>query len=199
MAIKNFVIGCFQDEPEIFNAVKKVRLSGFKLHDVYIPYPVHGLDEAMGLRGTSIHTAGFVYGLLGTLTGLGGMGFCTAISWQLDIGGKPHFPLAAFIPIVFELTVLFSSVGMVMTFCWLNQIMPGVKKHVFHPRQSDDLFVMAIELTGTTRAEEVKQFFQTLGAIEISEHRAEAGWWYGSFAKTEPYQEAGLPHETVIQ
>ncbi|HVB02470.1 MAG TPA: DUF3341 domain-containing protein [Chitinophagaceae bacterium] len=197
MAIKNFVIGCFQDEPQIFEAVKKVRLSGFKLHDVYTPYPVHGLDKAMGLRGTSLHTAGFVYGLLGTLTAVGGMGFCTAISWQLNIGGKPHFPLAAFIPITFELTVLFASVGMTMTFCWLNQIMPGVKKHIFHHRQTDDLFVVAIELTSHTSAVEVSQFFQSLGAIEISEQRAEEGWWYGNFARQEPYQEAGLTQQAV--
>ncbi len=198
MAIKNFVIGGFREEPEIFEAVRKVRLSGYKLHDVYAPYPVHGLDEAMGLRGTSIHTAGFVYGLLGTLTALCGMGFCTAISWQLDIDGKPHFPLAAFIPITFELTVLFSSVGMVITYCWLNQMMPGVKKHLFHPRQTDDLFVVVIELTGKTTAAEVKAFFESLGAIDIGEQRAEAGWWYGNFAAPEPYQQTDMPREATV-
>ena len=188
MSVKNFVVGCFKEEAEIFHAVKEVRKSGFKLHDVYTPYPVHGLDEAMGLRHTSLHTAGFFYGLAGTLTALLGMSYVTIISWKLNIDGKPHFPLPAFIPVTFELTVLFSSVGMVMTFCWLNQIMPFVKKHVFHPRQTDDLMVMAIELTEGTSAQDVRRFFDSVHAIEVSEQRAETGWWYGSYAKPARYE-----------
>lgn len=192
MAVKKFVVGCFQEEAQIFDAVKKVRKSGFKLFDVFTPFPVHGLDEAMGLRSTSLHTAGFIYALLGTLTALGGMSFITVISWPLNFDGKPHFPLPAFIPITFELTVLFSAVGMVMTFCWLNQIMPGVKKHIFHPRQTDDLFVMAIELTEKTSAAEVKEFYASLNAIEISEQTAESGWWYGNFAKPARYEKSDI-------
>jgi len=199
MAVKNFVVGCFTDEEGILNAVKKVRRTGFKLHDVYTPYPVHGLDDEMGLRGTSLHTAGFAYGLLGTLIALLGMSYVTVISWPLNIGGKPHFPLPAFIPITFELTVLVSSVGMVMTFCWLNQIMPGVKKHVFHLRQSDDLFVMAIELTGKTTPAEVQTFYQSIGATEISVQAAEEGWWMGNFARQEKYQESGASAELISQ
>lgn len=195
MPVKNFVIGCFKEEEGIFKAVRKVRSSGYKLHDVYSPFPVHGLDEAMGLRQTSLHTAGFFYGLFGVIAALAGMAFCTVHSWQLNIDGKPHFPLPSFIPITFEFTVLVSSVGMTLTFCWLNQLMPFVKKHIFHPRQTDDLIVMAIELTGKTSAEEVKKWFSDLDAVEISEQRAEPGWWYGSFAAPAHYEkepEAGL-------
>lgn len=199
MAVKNFVVGCFTDEEGILNAVKKVRKSGFKLHDVYTPYPVHGLDDEMGLRGTSLHTAGFAYGLLGTLIALLGMSYVTVISWPLNIGGKPHFPLPAFIPITFELTVLVSSVGMTLTFCWLNQIMPGVKKHIFHLRATDDLFVMVIELTSKTQPAEVRSFFQSIGASEISEQSAEPGWWLGNFARPEKYEQAGTSPELVSQ
>lgn len=188
MSVKNFVVGCFKEEPGIFKAVKKVRTSGFKLHDIYTPYPVHGLDEAMGLRQTSLHTAGFFYGLFGVIAALAGMAFITVHSWPLNFDGKPHFPLPSFIPITFEFTVLVSSVGMVLTFCWLNQLMPFVKKHVFHPRQTDDLIVMVIELTGNTTAEEVKAWFADLGAMDISVQRAEAGWWYGNYAKPAKYE-----------
>lgn len=198
MSVKNFVVGCFETEDGIFKALKKVRHSGYKLHDIYTPYPVHGLSEAMGLRQTSIHTAGFFYGLFGVIAALGGMAFCTVHSWPLNIGGKPHFPLPSFIPITFEFTVLVSSVGMTLTFCWLNQIMPGVKKHVFHPRQSDDLVVMVIEQTGKTTAEELKKWFEDQGAVEISEQRAEEGWWYGSFAKPAEYErELGVEKKLI--
>ncbi|MHB1920757.1 MAG: DUF3341 domain-containing protein [Chitinophagaceae bacterium] len=197
MALKKFVVGCFQEESSLIKAVKKVRTSGYKLHDVYSPFAVHGLDEAMGLRQTSLHVAGFIYGLLGTCTALGGMSWIFMVSWPLNIGGKPQFSLPAFIPITFELTVLFAAVGMVMTFCWLNQIMPGVKKHVFHPRQSDDLFVMAIELTPKASAEEVKTYLDGLGAREIQVQIAETGWWYGNFAKREKYEDL-LSHSGQI-
>lgn len=189
MPVKNFVVGCFKEESGVFKAVKRVRTSGFKLHDIYSPYPVHGLDEAMGLRQTSLHTAGFFYGLFGCIAALAGMAYCTVHSWPLNIDGKPHFPLPSFIPITFEFTVLVSSVGMTLTFCWLCQIMPGVKKHIFNPRQTDDLIVVAIELTKSSQAEEVKKWFADLGAIEISEQRAEAGWWYGNFAMPAKYEQ----------
>lgn len=196
MSVKNFVVGCFTEEDGIFKAVKKVRTSGFKLHDIYTPYPVHGLDEAMGLRQTSLHTAGFFYGLFGVIAALAGMAFVTVHSWPLNFDGKPHFPLPSFIPITFEFTVLISSVGMVLTFCWLNQLMPFVKKHVFHLRQTDDLIVMVIELTGNTTADEVKAWFNDLGAIDISVQRAESEWWFGNFAKPAKYELEGS-EETV--
>ncbi|QJB34659.1 DUF3341 domain-containing protein [Chitinophaga oryzae] len=185
MAVKNFVVGLFDDEAVLFPAVKKVRTAGYKLHDVYTPFPVHGLDHAMGLRETSLHTAGFIYGITGTTTALTFMSWVFNVDWPLNIGGKPHFPLPAFIPITFELTVLFAAVGMVMTFCYLCQLMPGVKKHIFHPRQTDDKFVMVIELTEKTNAEEVKRFLNEAGAHDVNEQRAEAGWWYGRFDKAD--------------
>ncbi|WP_217604016.1 DUF3341 domain-containing protein [Chitinophaga sp. GbtcB8] len=181
MAAKKFVVGCFDDEAVLFPAVKKVRAAGYKIHDVYTPFPVHGLDQAMGLRETSLHTAGFIYGITGTTTALSFMSWVFVSDWPLNIGGKPHFPLPAFIPITFELTVLFSAVGMMMTFCYLCQLMPFVKKHVFHPRQTDDKFVMVIEVTSKSNAGEIKDFLASVGAAEINEQIAETGWWYGRF------------------
>src|SRR5690606_8882788 len=116
MAVKKFVVGGFTEEAQLFDAVKAVRKGGYKLHDVYTPFPVHGLDSAMGLRDTSLHTAGFVYGTSGFLIGLSFITWAFTTDWPLDIGGKPNFALPAWIPILFELTVLFSAVGMVLTF-----------------------------------------------------------------------------------
>lgn len=188
MAIKKFAVACYDDEEVLFPAVKKVRRSGYKLHDVYTPFAVHGLDEVMGLKGTDLHIAGFIYGLCGTSTAVGFISWIYTSDWPINYGGKPHFALPAWIPITFELTVLFAAVGMVMTFCYLNQIMPGVKKHVFHPRQSDDLFVMAIELNNHTSEADVVAFLKSTGAKETSIQTAEAGWWYGRWDKKEPYE-----------
>lgn len=183
MALKKYVVGCFDDEEVLFPAVKKVRNAGYKIHDVYTPFAVHGLDHALGMRETSLHTAGFIYGLIGTTTAVAGMGWVFTKDWPMNIGGKPNFALPAFIPIIFELTVLFAAVGMVMTFCYLCQLAPFVKKHHFHPRATDDLFVMVIECTDKTNIEDLKGFMQKAGATEVNYQIAESGWWFGRYDK----------------
>jgi hypothetical protein len=181
--IKKFVVGTFEDEKILFPAVKNVRRAGYKIHDVYTPFPVHGLDHALGLRETSLHTMGFIYGITGTAVAIGGMGWIFTTDWPLNIGGKPHFPLPAFIPIAFELTVLFSAVGMVWTFCWLCKMMPGVKKHHFSPRATDDGFVMVIECTDKSNESEIESFLESNGAVDINVQEAEDGWWFGRYDK----------------
>lgn len=181
MAVKKFIVGCFDDEAVLFPAVKAVRKSGYKIHDVYTPMPIHGLDAAMGLRDTSLHTAGFVYGATGTLTALSFISWVFTYDWPMNIGGKPFFALPAWIPITFELTVLFAAVGMVLTFCYLCQLAPFVKKDHFHLRATDDLFVMAIEATDKTNENEVQDFLAGLGAKDISVQEKQTGWWIGRY------------------
>ena len=188
MAIKKFAVAAYDDEEVLFPAVKSVRNSGYKMHDVYTPFPVHGLDGALGLKDTDLHVAGFIYGLCGTSTALGFMSWIFTSDWPINFGGKPHFSLPAMVPIIFELTVLFAAVGMVLTFCYLNQIMPGVKKHVFHPRQSDDLFLIVIELNDHVSEQEVIDYLKTTGAVETNVHVSESEWWYGRWDKKEAYE-----------
>ena len=183
MALKRYVVACFDDEKALFPAVKKVRNAGYKIQDVYTPFAVHGLDHALGMRETSLHTAGFIYGITGTTTALTCMGWVFTKDWPMNIGGKPNFALPAFIPIIFELTVLFAAVGMVLTFCYLCQLAPFVKKHHFHPRATDDLFVMVIECTDKTNVEDLKGFMTNSGALEVNYQVAEDGWWFGRYDK----------------
>lgn len=188
MAIKKFAVACYDTEDTLFPAVDKVRHSGYKLHDVYTPFPVHGLDVAMGLKETDLHVAGFIFGLTGTSTAVGFMSWIFTSDWPINFGGKPNWSLPAFMPIVFELTVLFAAVGMVLTYCYLNQIMPGVKKHIFHPRQTDDYFVLVLELNDHTSEQEALAFLGTTGAVETNIQIAEEGWWYGRWDEEETYE-----------
>ncbi|HTB26914.1 MAG TPA: DUF3341 domain-containing protein [Puia sp.] len=186
MAIKRFVVGSFDDEAVLFPAVKKVRMAGYKLYDVYTPMPIHGLDQAMGLRETSLHTAGFIYGITGTTTALSGISYALIYDWPLNFGGKPHFALPAWIPITFELTVLFASIGMVLTFCYLCQMAPFVRKHHFSLRATDDLFVMVIECTAKTNEADLQVFLKSIGAQDVHTQNAETGWWLGTYSKNIP-------------
>ena len=183
MSVKKFVVACFDDEKVLFPAVKQVRRAGYKIHDVYTPFAVHGLDHAIGIRETSLHTAGFIFGITGTTIAVGGMGWIFTTDWPLNIGGKPHFPLPAFIPITFELTVLMAAVGMTLTFCYLCQLSPFLKRHHFHPRATDDLFVMVIECTAKSNETEIAAFLQSNGAVEVNVQEAETGWWLGTYDK----------------
>jgi hypothetical protein len=183
--IKKFVVGSFDDEAVLFPAVKNVRKAGYKIHDVYTPFPIHGLDHAMGLRETSLHTAGFIFAATGTTTALSCISWIFTKDWPLNIGGKPNFALPAWIPITFELTVLFSAVGMVLTFCYLCQLAPGVKKHHFHKRATDDLFVMAIECTDKTNTDDLLALLKANGAVETDVQVAEEDWWFGTYDKEE--------------
>ena len=181
MAVKKFITGNFYDEEILFPAVKKVRRAGYKIHDVFTPFPIHGLDKAMGLRDTSLHTAGFVYAIMGTSTALGFISWVFTRDWPLNIGGKPFFALPAWIPIIFELTVLFSAVGMVLTFCYLCQLAPFVRKDHFNPRSTDDTFVMALEVNDKTKDDEAIAFLTTLGASDVAVTYKETGWWLGRY------------------
>lgn len=190
MDVRKFVVGLFDDEKVLFPAVKKVRKAGFKIHDVYTPFPVHGLDHAMGLRETSLHTAGFIYGIAGTAISLGFMSWVFTSSWPLNIGGKPNLPLPAFIPVTFEFTVLCAAVGMVLTFCYLCQLAPFVKKHHFHLRSTDDKFVMVIECTSALTEADATALLNNLGAHEVHTQVAETGWWLGTYDKQQKLYDA---------
>src|SRR5688572_18905829 len=196
MAVKKFIVGSFDDEAVLFPAVKSIRKSGYKIYDIFTPFPIHGLDKAMGLRDTSLHTAGFIYAIAGTATALGFISWALAVDWQIVFGGKPFFSLPAWIPIMFELTVLFSAVGMVLTFCYLCQLAPFVKKDHFHPRATDDMFVMAIECSEKTDDGEVSDFLRNIGAIEVTTQYKETGWWIGRYDKEDnPF---GVPVKPVV-
>jgi len=186
MSVKKFVVGIFTDEQVLFPAVKKVRSAGYKIHDVYTPMPIHGLDDALGLRQTSLHTAGFIYGITGTTTALTGIGWVFNSDWPQNYDGKSHFDLPAWIPITFELTVLFSAVGMFLTFCYLCQIAPFVRKHHFNLRSTDDQFTMVIECTDKSTESDISAFLASVGAVGINTQIAETGWWLGRYDSNVP-------------
>jgi len=96
--------------------------------------------------------------------------------------------------VTFELTVLFAAVGMVLTFCYLCQLAPFVRKHHFHPRATDDLFVMAIECTDKTNVDDLQAFLSSNGAIETNVQVAETGWWLGTY----DMEEKKLEHSNTV-
>ena len=111
---KDVLYGLYDDEHDLLVAVRNAKADHLDIRDVYCPLPVHGLDNALGLSESRLHITGFIYGMLGTLTAFGFMTWVFTRDWPIIFGGKPYFSAPAFIPITFELTVLFAAVGKVV-------------------------------------------------------------------------------------
>ena len=163
----SIVYGLYTDETQVLEAVKTANVKHLAIADVYSPFPIHGLDPLMGLSESRLHIAGFVYGMIGTLTAFLGMSWIFTKDWPIIFGGKPHWSVPAFIPITFELTVLFASIGMVVTFYVVCGLGPGVTNATLDPRITDDKFCIAFN---TSEVDEgvARTFLADTGASEIN-------------------------------
>lgn len=166
---KDILFGLYSDEHELFSAIKAANTEHREIYDVFTPFPVHGLDPLLGIQESRLHIAGFVYGLIGCLFAFLSMSWIFTRDWPLIIGGKPHLPIPSFIPIVFELTVLFASIGMVVSYYLVNGQGPGVMNPVLHPRITDDKFCLAFDVTNLEHAkiDNIMAFLRGTEAEEI--------------------------------
>ena len=169
---KNFVLGIFDDEDVLLHAVAKVRESGVKIHEVYSPFPVHGLDEALGYKRTRLPIAAFLFGLLGTTLALTMQTWMLGFDWPMIIGGKNFVSLPPFVPVTFELTVLLAALGMVATFMIVSNLKPYAKPRLFDLRITDDKHVMAIDLAkNKLTVDQIRSIVGDSGASEINDKK----------------------------
>jgi hypothetical protein len=167
---ENFLLGIYDDDEKVLHAVEHIRHQGVEIADVFTPFPVHGLDKALGMKRTRLPRAAFLFGLTGTILALTMQTYMMTIDWPMDIGGKPYFPFPAFIPVTFELTVLIASLGMVATYLIVSGLTPGKVPELADIRQTDDLFVIAINPKGNeTLGEKVRQLYKETHAMEVRE------------------------------
>src|ERR1700710_758092 len=100
--LRNVLVATFSDADSLMRAVAPVRAENLRIHDVYAPYPIHGLDQAMGIRRTRLPLVTFLVGLLGLSFAITFQFYTTVLDWPLNVGGKPDNSTLAFIPICFE-------------------------------------------------------------------------------------------------
>ncbi len=163
------LFGLYDDEEDLKAAVATAREAHLDIMDVYTPFPVHGLDPVLGLKESRLHYLGFIYGATGALFGFGVMTWVFTRDWPVVFGGKPYWSVPAFIPITFEMTVLFAAWGMTITFYTICGMWPGVKAKTLHDRITDDKFCIAFDVTNadSSAVEKLKQFFSKSGATEV--------------------------------
>lgn len=166
---KRYLVGVYDDEDVLLKAVKKVRNSGVRIHEVYTPFPIHGLDEALGYKRSRLPIAAFMFGLTGTISGVTMISWMLGYDWPMNIGGKPYVPIPDLVPITFELTVLFSALGMVATFLITNNLWPGKQPLMFDSRSTDNKFIMAVDLSKNKLAtDEITSILKNFGASEVN-------------------------------
>ncbi len=170
MEASKVIHAIYNDDDVLMSAVKKVRAEKHHIEEVYTPFPVHGLDKAMGLEGTRIAICAFLYGLVGLTVAITMMNFIMIEDWPQNIGGKPSFSyienMPAFVPIMFELTVFFAAHLMVITFYLRSRMWPFKEAENPDPRTTDDHFLMEIAVHGNEN--ELENLLKETGAVEIN-------------------------------
>ncbi|MGB6153753.1 MAG: DUF3341 domain-containing protein [Pricia sp.] len=160
----------YDDDDILMLAVKRVKAAKHHIEEVYCPFPVHGLDKAMGLAPTRLAITSFLYGCVGLAVATVMMNYIMIEDWPQDIGGKPSFSylenMPAFVPIMFELTVFFAAHLMVITFYLRSRLWPFKDAENPDVRTTDDHFLMEIDIHGDEN--ELRDLLIDTGAVEIN-------------------------------
>lgn len=169
-ATSKVIHALYTDDDVLMAAVKKVKAARYHIEEVYTPFPVHGLDKAMGLAPTRIAITSFLYGCVGLAVSVIMMNYIMIEDWPQDIGGKPSFSyienMPAFVPIMFELTVFFAAHLMVITFYLRSRMWPFKKAENPDVRTTDDHFLMEIAIKNNEI--ELTSLLEETGAVEIN-------------------------------
>lgn len=161
----------FDSPTQLVDAANRVREAGFKKTDAFSPFPLHEIDEALGIKRSILPYMILTGGVTGLLAALGLVYFVHVIDYPIIVGGRPHFSLPAFIPPMFELTILFSSATAVFGMLFLNGL-PSPYHPVFNvPRfalATREKFFLLIEAKDELYDyEKTRAFMEGLGGQEV--------------------------------
>lgn len=161
----------FAGPREIYGACQKVREAGYTKWDAHTPFPVHGLERAMGLKASKLPWIVLVLGLGGAAGAMLFQWWVSAVAYPLVISGKPLFSWPAFVPVTFEVGILCGALGAVVGMLALNQL-PTLYHPLFNSKKfdrvTDDQFFISIESWDPKfDAEETSELLRRIGAIEV--------------------------------
>jgi hypothetical protein len=181
------VVGFFDDPESLMDATVKVRDSSFKEFDCFTPYPVHGLEKAQGLPRSRVPYVTGTFAFTGTILAYLWQYAGSKTWWPHLIGGKPFNSIPAFVPIMFELSVLLGGLATFFAMLYFNRL-PNFKKRAFDPSITNDRFAIMIENPPQKdeddedapkvqfAPEQAEQFLKSLGAKDVRKVYEE-GWF----------------------
>ena len=164
----------FEDPTSLVEAARKTYDSGYRVFDAFSPYPVHEIFGAMHLNDKRVSLIVLGGGITGLLAGLGLQVWVSAIAYPLNIGGRPYLSWPMFIPVTFELTILFAALSAVFGMFILNGLPmpyhPVFNVQRFAAHASQDRFFLAIEATDPKFGrDQTRAFLLSLGAREVND------------------------------
>jgi hypothetical protein len=165
---RGFLVATFDGQEALLEAVTNVRGRGFKIYDVYTPFPVHGLDQALGIRRSRLGYVTLVAAILGLSAALAFQFYAAVFDWSLNVGGKPDNSTLAFVPIAFELTILAGGLATAAAFVLRTGLFPGAPARLAGPRVTNDRFAIALRWRATVfDTGEARRLLLDSGAIEV--------------------------------
>ena len=143
---RRFLVAVFSNEEALRRAAGRLRHMDYRIHDIYAPYPVHGLNELMNIKPSRLPVVTFVAGIAAGVAALVMQFYMAVFDWPLNVGGKPPNSTLAFLPITFELTVLFAGVATALAFLTRTRLMPGARPAEFAERVTEDAFALVLQV-----------------------------------------------------
>ncbi|MCC6877250.1 MAG: DUF3341 domain-containing protein [Sandaracinaceae bacterium] len=161
-------LGVFDDEEALVRGVHAARAAGLPIRDAYTPYPIHGLEEALGMERSWLPWVTFGGGAFGLSLALFVQWWTHSVGWALDVGGKPFDAWPAYAPVAFELMVLIAGLSTAAAFFLASRLKPTPKVQLATAGVTDDVFVLAIEeRDGSFDRPRVEKLLRDAGASEV--------------------------------
>ncbi len=165
------ILAEFENPSELLKAAAKIRDAGYKKFDCHTPFPVHGLDAAMGIKHSKLGWIVLCGGITGFLVAITMQWWMSAVDYRVVVSGKPLFSFQAFVPITFELTILFSAFATVFGMLALN-VLPQFHHPIFYSdsiaRATDDAFFLSISAGDPRfRADETRTLLESIGGCNV--------------------------------
>lgn len=145
MTLNKYITAYYDDDDALLDGIKKLKEKGIKIADVLTPFPIHGIDHALGYRRSWISRVGFIGGAIGGTLAFIFQAWIFTVAYPLQIGGKPMMAVPSFIPVTFEMTVLFAAFAMVGAFLFRSNLAPGKMNFIHDERTTNDRFLIVVD------------------------------------------------------
>jgi hypothetical protein len=165
--------GVFEREEDLLQAAESAHREGWQIVDIFTPYPVHGTARVLGLARSRLPRAAFIFGALGVGLAFWFQFWTSAWDWPINVGGRPWNSLPAFVPVAFEMMVLFAGLGMVLSWLVVCRLFPGKQAVLASPQVTDDRFVLQVRQPNPDAdLEGLRRLFHECHGSELEESEA---------------------------
>ncbi|WP_423129206.1 DUF3341 domain-containing protein [Gaoshiqia sp. Z1-71] len=160
--MNKYITAYYLDEEELLKGIRQLKSNELQIIDVLTPFPVHGIDKVLEIRRSRLTRVAFWAGAVGAIAGFGFQTWIFTSAYPLNFGGKPFFSVPSFIPVTFELTVLFAAFAMVIAFLVTNKLGPGAKPTLHDERCTDDRFLVVVKVDDNSPEERIREIESAL-------------------------------------